>query len=72
MLTGLWAKIDGYKSYILGVATILIALIGHFWGPITAGPIDVPTMSWSDTWALIWKGALIISGKSAIEKLSTK
>jgi hypothetical protein len=69
MLTSLWSKIDGYKSYGLAVVAIFVALVGHFWGPISIGAIQIPAFDWSAFWALTWKACLVIAGRSTIDKL---
>lgn len=69
MLTNLWTKVDGYKSYALGLLAVFVGLVGHFWGPISVGPIQIPAMTWADTWHLAWEGGLVVSGRSAIDKL---
>lgn len=58
MLTKLWAALDGYKTYVLAVFGILVALIGHFWGPVQIGAISIPQMDWPAVWNVVWNGGL--------------
>lgn len=58
MLTNLWGKLDGYKTYVLAVLGILIALAGHFWGPFTMGAVTIPAFTWPDVWNVLWNGGL--------------
>lgn len=58
VLTKLWSAMDGYKTHTLAVASILVALIGHFWGPVTlANGIQIPHYDWNAVF-----GAMQISG----------
>ena len=49
-------KIEGKKTYITLSLGMIVAIIGRFWGPLHLGPIDVPQISSSDMWKLIWEG----------------
>lgn len=69
MLKKLMDKIDGYKSYANAVLGAIIAVIGHFWGPIKMGPVDVPQVSSSAMLLLIWAAVALISGRHAIAKI---
>lgn len=68
MLGNLMSKVDGYKTYILAVMGIIVAIIGHFWGPITFGTTDIPRYDWGQCWDMIWKCALVMTTRSAIAK----
>lgn len=72
MVTKVWSLIDGKKAYILGGLTILTALVGKFMGPVDVGAMQIPAMDWSAAWDMIWKGCLVIVGKSAIAKTEPK
>lgn len=58
MLTKVWAALDGYKTYVLAVLGILIAVAGHFWGPFQVAGATVPAFSWGDVWQVVWNGGL--------------
>lgn len=68
MLTKLWTALEGYKTYLLAGLGIIVALTGHFWGPITLGSVQIPAMSWNEVWAIIWNGGLISALRHGIEK----
>ena len=58
MLTKLFDSIKGYKTYTLSILGILIALAGHFYGPVQFGSLSVPYMGWSEVWNVIWTSGL--------------
>jgi hypothetical protein len=64
----LFTAVDGYKTYILAAFGILVALVGHFWGPINVGPIAIPAMSWSEVWNIIWNGGLFALLRNGVSK----
>lgn len=58
MLTKLWNALDGWKTHILAGVGILIALIGHFWGPFPIAGLTIPQFSWDEVWKVVWNGGL--------------
>lgn len=56
MLENMMTKVSGKKTYITLGLGIVVAVIGHFWGPIDVGPIDIPAISSADMWQAIWLG----------------
>jgi hypothetical protein len=50
----LFASISGYKTYITLVVGILVAVIGHFWGPLSLGGVEIPFISSEAMWQVIW------------------
>ena len=67
MLTKLSTAVAGYKTYILALAGILIALSGHFWGPYTIGSIQVPQFGWGEVWQIVWGGGLFAALRNGIK-----
>ena len=68
MLDSLFAKISGYKVYGLAIIGILAGLVGHFWGPVDVGAIQIPSFTWPEFWKLVWECGLLIAGRSTAEK----
>ena len=58
MLTKLWTALDGSKTYLLALGGIVVALIGHFWGPVTVGPVQIPHLDWSGVWPIVYNSGL--------------
>lgn len=58
MLTKLWDALEGYKTYVLAVIGILVAVAGHFWGPFSLGSVQVPTFTWNEVFNVIWTSGL--------------
>ena len=58
MLTKLFDALKGYKTYVLAVVGIVVALVGHFYGPVQLGSLSIPQMSWGDVWQVIWTSGL--------------
>jgi len=73
MFTKLWNFVDGKKTYVTSALTIVIALVGHFWGPLIIGPgqgiLTIPSVGWNGVWTAISVGAFGTSLKSALTKL---
>lgn len=63
------AKIDGFRTYIAIGLGILIGVAGHFWGPITLGPVEVPFVTSKELWAMVWAGVTAFYGRKAISKV---
>jgi len=68
MLPKLLASVDGYKTYIVAVLGIVIALVGHFWGPITISGVQIPKTNWTDVWTAIQLSGLGATLRHAIAK----
>jgi hypothetical protein len=68
MLGKLFTKMDGYKTYALAVLGIVVGLVGHFWGPISWGPIQIPALSWDDFWKILWNGGLFAFLRQGVTK----
>lgn len=69
-ITKLFDAIDGYKTYSLAGLGVVIALVGHFWGPVTLpGPFGtIPKESWNDVWSAVNASGLIAFLRHAISK----
>lgn len=68
MLEKTWASLDGYKIYGLALIMIATAFVGHFWGPIDQGAIQIPKYDWSQFWDIVQKAWLLIGGRSLANK----
>lgn len=71
MFSKLFAAIQGYKTYILAVVGIIVAVVGHFWGPITIGSVSIPQMTWDQVWAVVWNGGLFAALRHGVENSGT-
>ena len=60
MLGGIMEKLSGYKTYITALLGIIVVIIGHFFGPINAGPVQIPLIESGDMWKGIWDALMII------------
>lgn len=58
MLNKLATALAGSKTYILAALGIIVAVVGHFWGPINIGNLTIPQMSWNEVWQIVWGGGL--------------
>lgn len=68
MFTKIWQALDGYKTYTLAGLGILVALCGHFWGPIALpGGTAVPQMSWNEVWSIAWNSGLFAALRHGME-----
>jgi hypothetical protein len=71
MLAKLFASLQGKKTYVLSVLGIAIALIGHFFGPISVGGLDIPAFTWSQVWQTIWTSGLFSALRNGVTKSSS-
>ena len=71
MLGNLMGKVSGQKTYITVGLGIAVAVVGHFWGPLDIGPIDIPQVSSGDMWKLIWEGISVAFLRHGVSKTST-
>lgn len=68
MLQNLMSKVDGQKTYLTIGLGVLVAVVGHFWGPLHVGPVDVPQVSSGDMWKLIWEGVSVAFLRHGVSK----
>ncbi len=68
MLNKVFAAIDGKKTYIVSILGIIVALVGHFWGPLTFGGVQIPQESWNDVWKAVQLSGLASTLRHAISK----
>jgi len=54
MLANLFNSVQGYKTYILAGLGAIVAIVGHFWGPLTIAGTVIPQISSPDMWKEIW------------------
>jgi hypothetical protein len=64
----LLGKVDGYKVYITAVLGALVAVVGHFWGPLHLGPVDVPAVTSGEMWAAVWAAVGAVNMRHAVSK----
>lgn len=50
--------LQGKKTYILALLGVLVAIAGHFWGPLDIGAVHIPQFSWDQIWNIIWNAGL--------------
>ena len=72
MLTKVFSKLDGFKTYITVGVGILTAVVAHFWGPLDIAGVQIPQLSWGQVWAVLWGGTLGATMRNAIAKVSDK
>lgn len=66
MLNKLFAALAGYKTHSLVVVGILVALLGHFYGPLDIGTLKIPQFSWEEVFKIIWNGGLFSALRSGV------
>ena len=66
MLANLFAAVQGKKTYILAALGAIVAIVGHFWGPITIAGTTIPAESSQDMWKAIWAVASLASLRHGI------
>ena len=65
------SAIDGYKTYVLAGVGIVVALVGHFWGPVTIAGAQIPQESWSDVWKVVYASGIISALRHGVSKAGT-
>jgi len=71
VVTKLWNAVNGSKTYILAVLGILVALCGHFWGPLSLAGSQIPKESWDDVWKAVYASGIISAIRHGISKGGT-
>lgn len=66
MMQKLLDAVKGYKTYLLAVLGILVAVIGHFWGPLNIAGQTIPQITTDEMWKLIWNSGLFAAVRHSI------
>lgn len=64
----LFAKIDGQKTYVTSALGMVLLVVGHFWGPLHLGPIDVPQIDAKTMWEGVWAGIMAMTIRHGVTK----
>ena len=64
----LLSKVDGYKTYGVAALGIVVAVVGHYWGPIQAGPLDIPQIDSKAMWEAVWAGITAMTIRHGVTK----
>ena len=70
MLSKAFNALKGCKTYILASIGAIVAIVGHFWGPISVGGVSLPQVSLDDMWKAIWAVASLASLRHGISTSS--
>jgi len=54
MLGNIFNAIQGKKTYILAGLGAIVAVVGHFWGPLNIAGTTIPQVATPDMWKAIW------------------
>lgn len=54
MLGNALSVVQGKKTYILAGLGAVVAIVGHFWGPLSLAGNTIPQVSSADMWKAIW------------------
>ena len=66
MLANALNALQGRKTYILAALGAVVAVVGHFWGPITLAGQTIPAIPTQDMWKEIWAVASLASVRHGI------
>lgn len=66
MIGKLLDAVKGYKTYILSAIGVLVAIAGHFWGPINIAGTTIPQLSTDDMWKIIWESGIFSAIRNSI------
>ena len=61
--------LDGYKTYIISAAGIIVVLIGLFFGQTDIGPISIPAMDFNTSVKYLWAALMAIFMRAGIKKV---
>ena len=62
------AALSGWKTYITAALGIIVAVIGHYWGPLNIAGIDIPFMTGEAMWQVIWAAVTAIFLRQGVSK----
>lgn len=67
-LTKFFDFINGKKTYILAGFGIVVALVGHFFGPVTVAGTTIPAETWADVWKVVYASGLVGFLRHGVQK----
>lgn len=50
--------LEGKKTYGVSILGIIVGLIGHFYGPLHVGPLEIPQFTSNEIFTAVWGGGL--------------
>lgn len=71
IMGNLMEKLNGSKTYITGLFGMALLVVGHFWGPIHIGPVDIPVVDSKTMFEGLWTGAMALFLRHGISTSST-
>jgi hypothetical protein len=75
-MEGIMGKImsllDGWKTYITAALGIIMVVVGHFWGPLSLGGIEIPYVEAGAMWQVIWAALTGIFLRQGVAKSGPK
>jgi len=66
MLTKMMDAVQGRKTYILAVLGAIVAIAGHFFGPLSLAGQAIPQIPTDEMWKAIWAVASLASLRHGI------
>ena len=66
MLSDLANALQGRKTYVLSGLGIVIALLGHFFGPTSLVGIQIPAFSWNEVWQAVYTSGLFAALRAGV------
>lgn len=60
MLEKLMSGLQGKKTYVTATLGIVIAVVGHFLGPLSVGGVEIPQISSGQMWEAVWMGLMAL------------
>jgi hypothetical protein len=62
------AALSGWKTYITLGLGIIIAIVGHFWGPLSLGGVEIPYVTSEGLWQVVWAALTGIFLRQGVSK----
>jgi hypothetical protein len=66
MLSNAFNALQGKKTYVLAALGAVVAVVGHFWGPLSLAGQTIPAITSDDMWKAIWAVASLASVRHGI------
>lgn len=67
-MASIWEFLKGKKTYVIAGSAIIVALFGHFFGPIMVdGNVTVPQYSWFNVYTIALNSGFFASIRHGIE-----